>query len=64
MKDRPDAGGVKKGDLAGIRVHKFKFHGQEYLMAYMVQQDSIVFYMVDAHENFYPELKRYLKEEQ
>lgn len=30
----PDIGEGKKGDLAGFRVHKFKFHRQEYLISY------------------------------
>ncbi|EHP40342.1 hypothetical protein OR16_26393 [Cupriavidus basilensis OR16] len=32
--DSPEVGELKVGDLAGIRVHKFKFNRQEYLMAY------------------------------
>lgn len=30
----PAAGESRAGDLAGIRVHKFRFQRQEYLMAY------------------------------
>jgi mRNA-degrading endonuclease RelE of RelBE toxin-antitoxin system len=58
----PRSGEKKRGDLAGLRVHKFKFHGQEYLMAYTIEARDIVFYMIGTHENFYRELKSYLKE--
>ena len=68
-------GESKNGDLAGILVHKFKFNRQEYLIAYRPPADDQVgheslceflvidFYKVGTHENFYDELKRYLKEE-
>lgn len=56
-----EIGELKKGDLAGFQVHKFKFKGQEYLTAYQTQGDDIVFYMIDTHENFYRDLKRYIK---
>lgn len=58
----PRSGEQKKGDLTGLRVHKFKFHRQEYLVAYMIEARNIVFYMIGTHENFYRELKSYLKE--
>ena len=73
--ENPAIGEAKKGDLAGILVHKFKFNRQEYLIAYrpppenqfgdaaLVQFLVIDFYKVGTHENFYDELKRYLKEE-
>lgn len=55
-------GETKRGDLAGFRVHKFTFHKQQYLIAYRMQGKDIIFYMIDTHENFYRELKRYIKE--
>ncbi len=58
----PQVGELKKGDPEGFRVHKFKFHKQEYLIAYVIQRKDIVFYMIGVHENFYKELKSYLKE--
>jgi hypothetical protein len=72
--DNPDIGEPKLGELSGIFVHKFKFNHQEYLIAYqppMEDQKSdasllefliIDFYKVGTHENFYNELKRYLRE--
>jgi len=68
-------GEAKIGDLAGIRVCKFRFNRQEYLLAYRPQilvrtnhSDQseffgIDFYLVGTHENFYDTLKRYLQEE-
>ena len=73
--NNPAIGEPKKGDLAGIFVHKFRFNRQEYLIAYLpptaeqVGDASLVeflvidFYKVGSHENFYDELKRYLREE-
>ena len=66
----PEIGEVKVGDLAGIRVHKFRFSRQEYLVAYRPSEKDmpmefliIDFYQVGSHENFYAELKDYLRQE-
>jgi hypothetical protein len=61
LKD-PGIGEIKKGDLSGFRVHKFIFQKQKYLIAYKMQKDDIIFYMIDTHENFYRELKHYIRE--
>lgn len=71
--DDPDVGEPKFGDLAGVWVYKFKFNRQEYLLAYRppgtalasqsVELLIIDFYQVGSHENFYDELKRYLRAE-
>jgi plasmid stabilization system protein ParE len=61
LKD-PEMGEAKKGDLAEFRVRKFSFHKQEYLIAYKVLKSKLIFYMIDTHENFYRELKRYIRE--
>ena len=58
----PNIGEAKKGDLFGFKVHKFKFKGQQYLIAYLSQKNNIIIYMIGSHENFYLKLKRYLKE--
>ncbi|MBI5676080.1 MAG: type II toxin-antitoxin system RelE/ParE family toxin [Nitrospirae bacterium] len=62
VRNIPDMGEAKKGDLARVRVHKFKFQRQEYLMAYKEEGNSIIFYMIGTHENFYRELRQYLRE--
>ena len=73
--DHPYEGEAKIGDLQGFYVRKFSFNRQLYLIAYRppaVEQDAEVveieflmidFYKVGVHENFYDELKHYLKEE-
>ena len=65
----PPLGKLKSGDLARIRVYKFKFNRQEYLIAYEKIDDvasgvclSIIFYQIGGHEKFYEDLKRYSKQ--
>ena len=60
--NNPEVGELKKGDLSGFRVHKFVFHEQQYLIAYKLQDTVIMVYLTGTHENFYRDLKRYLKE--
>ena len=66
----PGLGEFKTGDLAGIQVYKFRFNRQEYLIAYHAPATDapleflfIDFYQVGSHENFYNELKKYLRQE-
>jgi hypothetical protein len=72
----PEIGESKVGDLVGIRVYKFRFNRQEYLIAYRCllassDKDSIKkldiltidFYQIGLHQNFYDALKRYLRRE-
>ena len=58
----PDIGEGKKGDLTGFRVHKFRFHRQEYLIAYETGDEHLLFIMIGPHENFYRDLKNYQRE--
>ena len=58
----PDKGENKSGDLIGFKVYKFIFNKQQFLIAYMIQGNKIIFYGIGTHENFYRELKKYLKE--
>jgi len=58
----PEVGQLKKGDLEGFRVHKFTMGRQLTLIAYKLENNSLVLYQVGPHENFYKNLKRYLKE--
>jgi hypothetical protein len=60
--ESPELGETKKGDLREFRVHKFAIKKQKLLIAYKVFTDEIFFYMVGPHENFYRNLKKYIKE--
>jgi len=66
----PELGEQKKGDLRDIFVYKFRFNKQEYLIAYrfglsnkLLEVIWIDFYKIGTHENFYSDLKRFLREE-
>jgi hypothetical protein len=75
--ERPYDGEAKVGDLLGFYVWKFKFNKQEYLIAYRPPPKEVAdtvsdleieflvidFYQIGSHENFYDDLKRYIKEE-
>lgn len=56
----PDSGERKKGDLAALRVVKFKSQGQIYLLGYTVEDAVRLIYLeaVGPHENFYRDMKR------
>lgn len=61
--DNPSLGEEKIGDLKGVRVYKFKVFDQQILLAYQVDKDKevVIFVAVGGHENFYRDLKQYLK---
>jgi len=46
-----------------VRIHKFGFLGMLYLLAYEVDEGTKSIYVcgVGGHENFYRDLKNYLK---
>lgn len=56
----PRAGERKKGDLSDLWVHKFKSHGQLYLLGYTLDENVRLVYLeaIGPHENFYRDLKR------
>jgi len=56
----PQKGEMKKGDLAGTGVYKFKLYNQQMLLAYTVSLDrtKMVLMGYGVHENFYRDLKR------
>jgi mRNA-degrading endonuclease RelE of RelBE toxin-antitoxin system len=57
--DQPDVGEVKVGDLAGVRVYKFRMGSSLCLLAYRVLDESTLkLLIVGPHENFYRDLKR------
>ncbi len=59
----PEVGEPKKGDLSSIRIHKFKYERQLYLLAYEVDynEHKLYLYTIGTHEGFYKRLKKYLK---
>lgn len=56
----PDVGAMKKGDLTGVRVYKFKHAKQQYLLAYRLEDAGkrLTLLALGSHENFYRDLKR------
>ena len=56
----PQVGDRKKGDLATLRVYKFRAVGQLYLLGYTVDEGVRLIYLeaVGPHENVYRDLKR------
>lgn len=58
--ENPEIGELKKGDLRGIRVHKFKIKSQLYLISYEVTGETLNLYVIGTHENFYDRLKNLL----
>ena len=63
ISENPKIGAMKRGDLAGTRIHKFGFYGRLYLLAYEVSiaDETILIHALGGHENFYKDLKQYLE---
>ena len=59
VRQDPEIGERKKGDLAALRVFKFRSAGQLYLLGYMLDEDVRLIYLeaIGPHENFYRDLK-------
>ncbi len=57
----PFVGEEKKGDLRGIYIHKFKIKTIQYLLSYRMINDGLELIMIGPHENYYRDLKSYLK---
>ncbi len=59
ISDDPEIGEGKVGDLAGVRVYKFRISKQEHLLSYrVVDEDCIKLLTLGSHENYYRDLKR------
>ena len=58
----PMIGDSKAGDLAGVRVHKFKIVNQLNLLAYSYEDEilTLTLLALGSHENFYRDLKQSL----
>lgn len=57
----PSIGSEKRGDLRGVFVHKFKIQTNQYVLAYRFFEKHLELIMIGPHENYYKELKSYLK---
>lgn len=58
----PAIGAQEKGDLRGVFVHKFTIRTTLYLLSYRLSGDDLEMIMVGPHENYYRDLKTYLKD--
>ena len=56
----PQVGEMKRGDLAGVRVYKYRDQMRLMLIAYRVAPggETISLFAFGSHENFYRDLKR------
>jgi len=59
--DNSQIGDEKKGDLKGVYVQKFKIDNLQYLLSYRFKKDLLELIMIGPHENYYRDLKSYLK---
>lgn len=59
--ENPLIGDEKKGDLKSVHIHKFKIGSLQYLLSYRMIKSDIELIMIGPHENYYKELKSYLK---
>ena len=57
----PAIGTEKKGDLKCVFVHKFKVNVSVYLLSYRSVAEGIELITIGLHENYYRDLKLYLK---
>jgi len=57
----PSIGSEKKGDLRGVFVHKLKIQSSLYLLSYRMLGENIELIMIGPHENYYRDLKSYLR---
>ncbi len=59
--ENPLIGEEKKGDLRGVYVYKFKIKSLRYLLSYRMIKSDLELIMIGSHENYYRDLKGYLK---
>jgi mRNA interferase RelE/StbE len=51
-------GEEKRGDLAVVRVYKFRVLEQQFLLAYEFDKETLFLLALGVHENFYRDLKK------
>jgi mRNA interferase RelE/StbE len=59
--ENSSVGVEKKGDLRGVYIHKFKIKNTQYLLSYRYIGNDLELIMLGPHENYYRDLKNYLK---
>lgn len=62
--ENPYIGQAKRGDLAGIYGYDVRYANSNYEIAYRVYEEGarlVVVVLAGSRENFYEQLKRYLK---
>ena len=59
--ENPPLGVEKKGDLRGVYVNKFRIRNTQYLLSYRFVGTDLELIMIGPHENYYRDLKSYLK---
>ena len=57
LQKNPELGEEKKGDLRGVRVHKFKMNKQTIRLAYTIAKKELQLITFGLHENYYGDLK-------
>ena len=57
----PMIGEEKRGDLKDIFIYKFKIKTTQYLLAYRFTEELLELITIGPHENYYRDLKVYLK---
>lgn len=64
LREDPYIGQLKQGDLAGIYGLDVKYKGINYEIAYTISEANgkkIIILLAGSRENFYKQLKRYMK---
>ena len=61
----PSIGSMKTGDLSGVYGYDVFYQGANYEIAYRIEENQngemVVVILAGTRENFYEDLKRYLK---
>lgn len=64
ISSNPYIGGLKTGDLAGVYCYDVYYSKTNYELAYRIYEEDgqfVVVILAGTRENFYDELKRYMK---
>jgi mRNA interferase RelE/StbE len=60
--NNPSIGEQKKGDLKMVFVYKFQIDSTVFLLAYSNSEKNLNLIMLGPHENYYRDLKNFLKD--